>query len=138
MTAQVLLQNIVTGYCDIEPVSIPSSENSQGQAGGAFTAEQRIATDMAVAPDNQSLLDEAPSLTPPLLHQKPGHYRRKENIKSFREELEQVSALIRNNTPQDMDEHFAMSLVHHMWRVKPERRIKMQLRVLQVMQEFAE
>ncbi|KAK8764149.1 hypothetical protein V5799_033244 [Amblyomma americanum] len=138
MTAQVLLQNIVTGYCDMEPLSIPPSENSQGQAGGAFTAEQRIATDMAVAPDNHSLLDEPPSLTPPPSPPEARPLQKKRKHESFREELEQASAQIRNNTPQDVDEHFAMSLVHHMRRVKPERRIEMQLRVPQVMQEFAE
>ncbi|KAK8774777.1 hypothetical protein V5799_010688 [Amblyomma americanum] len=129
--AQVLLQNIVTGYCDMKPVSIPPSENSQGQA-GAFTTEQRIATDMAVAPDNQSLLDELLSLTPSPPPSEARPLQKKRKHEPFHEELEQVSAQIRNNTPQDVDEHFTMSLMHHMRRVKPERRIEMQLRVLQV------
>ncbi|XP_077493952.1 uncharacterized protein LOC144104685 [Amblyomma americanum] len=138
MTAQVLLQIIVTGYCYMEPVSIPPIENSQGQAGGAFTTEQMIAKDMAVAPDNQSLLDEPPSLTPPPPAPEARPLQKKRKHESFREELEQVSAQIRNITPQDVDEHFAMSLLPNRRRVKPERRIEMQLRVVQVLQVFSE
>ncbi|KAK8771008.1 hypothetical protein V5799_025748, partial [Amblyomma americanum] len=130
MTAQVLLQNIVTGYCDMERVSIPPSEDSQGQA-GAFTTEQRISMDMAVAPDNQSLLDELLSLTPSPPPSEARPLQKKRKHEPFHKELEQVSAQIRNNTTQDVDQHFTMSLMHHMRRFKPERRIEMQLRVLQ-------
>ncbi|KAK8767655.1 hypothetical protein V5799_005564 [Amblyomma americanum] len=71
----------------MEPVSTPPSENSQCQA-GASTAEQRIATDIAVAPDDESLLDKPLSLTPPPRPPEARPLQKKGKNEPFREELE--------------------------------------------------
>nr|XP_050022800.1 uncharacterized protein LOC126516741 [Dermacentor andersoni] len=128
-TAEQLLLDISSqGSCsDIDAVSV-TSECTQDVplTPASGTAEDTIS--------DESTPNE-PTCTPIQPQQQK---KKKRNRDMYENELQNVANQLNNYKPRDMDEHFALALLEHMRTVRPEKKIDLQLKLLQVVKEFKE
>lgn len=128
MTAGAILEGIAS-YVDVEPVLVPCCERNQG--------EVLVAEEAATGADVEVILEEPSfdsSLRPLPAKAMPAPKKRKHN--AIDAQLEAVSKQIDRNKALTAEEHFALSLVDDIRAVRPERRIDLKLKILQVIKEF--
>ncbi|XP_075732211.1 uncharacterized protein LOC142774959 [Rhipicephalus microplus] len=121
----------IAPYGDVDCVSLLSVESNHGAlpAASPSTDSQAMVSDLS---DQETaaaeMVHEVPS-PPPQRRQ-----RKRKKDEDLQQQLEEVSSLLEK--PPDEDEYFAMSLVSHMRAVKPEYKLQMRMKVLQVVQMF--
>lgn len=123
-------------YGDVDCVSLLSVESNHGAlpAASPSTDSQVMLSDLS----EQEIaaveaLEEVPSPVPQRRQRK-----RKRDDEDLQQQIDEVSSLLDKHMSPDEDEYFAMSLVSHMRAVKPEYKLQMRVKLLQVVQMFKE
>ncbi|XP_072143796.1 uncharacterized protein [Dermacentor andersoni] len=124
-TAEQLLLDISSqGSCsDIDAVSVTSE------------CTQDVPLTPASGTAEDTISDESTPNEPTCAPIQP-QQKKKRNRDMYEKELQNVANQLNNYKPRDMDEHFALALLEHMRTVRPENKIDLQLKLLQVVKEF--
>ncbi|KAH6919762.1 hypothetical protein HPB50_029250 [Hyalomma asiaticum] len=121
-----------SSYSDVDTLSVDMEGNSSQSE--CFSQECPLPL-----PENTPAATseaEISSEVAPHLHQPKPPQKRKKHADLFIEELSNVQNELNNCAPKDADEHFALALLGHMRAVKPEKKLDMHLKLLQVVKEF--
>lgn len=124
----------IAPYGDVDCVSLLSVESNHDAlpAASPSTDSQAMVSDLS---DQEIAIAEPADIEPaPQRRQR----KRKKEDEDLQQQLDEVSNLLEKHKPPDEDEHFAMSLVSHMRAVKPENKLEMRVKVLQIVQMFKE
>ncbi|XP_049511772.1 transcription factor Adf-1-like [Dermacentor silvarum] len=131
MTARQLLLDISSSqssYADMDATALDTGSLSEssgqdvpltpttGTTGESGTAD--------IAPDEPAC--------PPIRPQQ----KRKRNNDVYVAELQNVTQQLNGYVPKDIDENFALTLLGHMRMIKPERKLDLQMKLLQAIKDF--
>lgn len=124
----------IAPYGDVDCVSLLSVESNHDAlpAASPSTDSQAMVSDLS----DQEIAIAEPADIEPAPHRR--QRKRKKEDEDLQQQLDEVSNLLEKHKPPDEDEHFAMSLVSHMRAVKPENKLEMRVKVLQIVQMFKE
>ncbi|XP_077518269.1 uncharacterized protein LOC144128608 isoform X2 [Amblyomma americanum] len=125
----------VAPYVDVDSVSLLSVESNQDAAPAASLSTESPEGASDVSDQELAATDELPARMPT---PQPRQRKRRKVDDGLQQQLEEVSRLLSDYKPPDADEYFALSLVGHMRKVKPSKKLDMQLEILNLMQKYKE